>query len=481
MKKTGLFIFLMASMILFSMAVSQSAADINMPDVSEIKKWKVPVDDPKPFIKNGFYKHFLTPEQYKKMTYDIASMKQAWAQIVGFKAPDVVGKIAPEIKPGKYTYKDKEKYPGLKELMPPFLYEMFDQGGPPLAGKFPEITIVPTQQYYYAMPVAEATKKYAGQTKLDEAGYIINSSYNAGYPFPRPSGKFKGQQICYNMQKRYLEFESFAALALTCSYNKNLKPDTMDSWAISYGVRASGRVQMEPFGFFDKRAEEQGEDIISVVSFFAPRDLYGNISSLTNFISPHKLDNSLMYFNLLRRVRKMTASDTQDAFGGTDVDSDTGYFAGFQQKMTPNQFPMEYKVIAEREYLVLAMDFDGDTYFDSNTKEMHNVRFERRPLWVVECKELDNNYIYSRRVVYFDRETLLPIGYENHDQRGRLWRSSAPVRIFLPDMGVIITGIGTYWDNLDKHTTIGLSLALPIPEVKRNDVDLGALIRRSRK
>lgn len=114
----------------------------------------------------------------------------------------------PEIKPGKYSYKDKEKFPGLKELMIPHHYKRFNPGGPPFAGNFPEITVVPTKQYYWALPIAEATKNNMGKTKLDDQGYIIDNTYVSGYPFPRPSGKFKVQQIMYNWVKRYSNGES---------------------------------------------------------------------------------------------------------------------------------------------------------------------------------------------------------------------------------------------------------------------------------
>ena len=56
---------------------------------------------------------------------------------MGFRAPDLVGKIAPEIKPGKYTYKDVQNNPGFKQLMWPDLYKRIKPGGPPMPGASP--------------------------------------------------------------------------------------------------------------------------------------------------------------------------------------------------------------------------------------------------------------------------------------------------------------------------------------------------------
>lgn len=83
-----------------------------LPAMSELLKHKKFYDDPRPFLKTFGPKQVLPPELWAELSYDIDKMKDAWAEVVGFRSPDLVGKIAPEIKPGKYTYKDLEKYPG---------------------------------------------------------------------------------------------------------------------------------------------------------------------------------------------------------------------------------------------------------------------------------------------------------------------------------------------------------------------------------
>ncbi|RPJ01737.1 MAG: hypothetical protein EHM36_13140, partial [Deltaproteobacteria bacterium] len=125
--------------------------------IKELEKYKAPLDDPSPFYKNveGFRK-VMPPEAYKKVTYDVETMKRVWAETIGFRAPDVVGKVFPEIKPGKYTYKDKEKLPFAK-MMWKHLYDRFNlppKSGPRHVCYFTEIEIVPTRQYYHALPAA---------------------------------------------------------------------------------------------------------------------------------------------------------------------------------------------------------------------------------------------------------------------------------------------------------------------------------------
>ena len=98
----------------------------------ELRKFKGPVDDPSPIYKKlEGYKKIIPPDVYKKVTYDVEAMKKTWAETVGFRAPDVVGKVAPEIKPGKYTYKDKAKFP-FEKLMWKHMYDRFNP--PPTSG-----------------------------------------------------------------------------------------------------------------------------------------------------------------------------------------------------------------------------------------------------------------------------------------------------------------------------------------------------------
>ena len=287
--------------------------------LDQFSKAKAFYDDPRPWIATDLNpKNIMPPETYGKMTYDIEAMKQIWAEIVGFKAPDVVGKVAPEIKPGKYTYRDKEKYPGLKDLMIPIHYEQFNPGMPPHAGNFPEIEIVPTNQYYFALPIAEANKKYMGMVKQDDQGYLIPETYVAGKPFPRPSGEFKAQQVMYNWEKRYIGSDSYYLLQTYRGYDKNLKED-YDATAKYWLLRTCGRVFFPPYGWYDERAQNRGEKSSMLMSILGPRDQYGNVITSTKFTAPDNFDQILIYISTLRRVRKLSGSDTQDGAVGAEI------------------------------------------------------------------------------------------------------------------------------------------------------------------
>ena len=126
----GCMVFLLTVIFSSPVVFAQEMYGINFPKLAEYKKF---YDDPRPLFKDLPYEDILSPEEYAKLVHDEDAMKRIWADVVGFQAPDVVGKIAPEITPGTYSYKDKDKYPGIEKLMYPNLYKRFKPGGPPHA------------------------------------------------------------------------------------------------------------------------------------------------------------------------------------------------------------------------------------------------------------------------------------------------------------------------------------------------------------
>jgi hypothetical protein len=440
-------------------------------------KQKASFDDPRPVMANLSFKKILPSDVYSKLTYDVEAMKRSWADVVGFKAPDVVGKIAPDIKPGTYTYKDKERYPGFKELMWQDAYKRFAAGGPPHVGNMPEIKVVPTRQYYWALPIAEATKMNTGKTALDKDGYLVDQSYEAGHPFPRPSGKFKATEIIYNWLKCYYNGDSTIILANPMGFTKGLKKD-FDGVSSFVFLRLQGRVLTEPHGWLDKRASERREfNSVSMLDD-APRDRYGNVFNSLQYTDPNKFDQDLVFINAMRRIRKMSATDTQDPVAGQDIIYDDNQ--GFSQKLTPRRYPYKIELIGEREYLVPAPTIDGSRYLSSKDFAFYNMEFERRPVYVVKMVQQDRTYVYSTRILYIDQETFLLYYIENYDQKGRLYRTMDNFPGFYPEMGVFFSTGFLARDHIDLHSTYGRHFAFPAKWLSRENIDMGALTKKGK-
>lgn len=441
-----------------------------VPTFVDFQKAKKFYDDPRSVYAGPLsLKNRVPKELYEKLVFPVGEMKKEWADVVGFKAPDVVGKKSPEVKPGKYTYKDLEKNPGLKKLFWPAIESRIKPGGAPFAGNIPSFEIIATQQLYHSLPVARYTKKNASKIKTDAKGYLVPESWEGGFPFPKPAGKFKALQIMYNVEKRYSSFDaSFFLFQAVNGYRKDLSVD-YDGAIQVRSLKTSGRLAVEPYGRLDDRAGKRGEVRNFVMDYLKPRDSIGTAMSALYYTDPKKSDLLMVYVPSLRRIRMLTSSDSQDAIQGQDLIYDDN--DGFLQKLSPTRFPYEWKVVEETEYL--APFFDGTEYVTEKGLEYHNVKFMRRPIYVVEGTQMDKNYIYSKRVFYVDRETFMFYTVMNYDQKGRLYRTFEAGFKFEPEMGVFHTGGASTLlkDHIDTHSCILVSYDIPA-FWKRRDVSL---------
>ncbi len=443
----------------------------------QFEKAKAFYDDPQPVIEKLSWKKLLPPKVYAELTYDVESMKKGWAELVDFRTPDVVGKIAPEIKLGKYTYEDKDKFPGLQELMWPTMYNRFKPGGPPHCGNFPEIEVVPTKQYYMSIPVIEATRANLGKAELDEKGYLIEETYEGGVPFPRPEGNFKPQQIVYNWVKNYLNPENACTLIRAKGYTAGLMED-FNSKATVWQVRLHSRVTIPPYGWFDEQARKSGETMAFTYYPLSPRDLYGNLITNTMFRGWDNFDQFLIYIAQLRRIRKISGTDTQDiAVGQDNIYEDSNMWS---QKITPFRNPYSYGLIMEREYLVPAYTEKGSEYLSQKNLEWHNLKFERRPCYVLELTQLDRSYVYGTRILYIDKETFALLEMVNYDQKGRLYRTQFSMYAWHPEFGNYAIFQNLQADHLDLHSTWAILLCHPATWITRKHVSMNHLIKKGK-
>jgi len=420
-----------------------------LPGFKEILTLKANYDDRTDLLENYHPENILPPDVWKWLHFDVAEMKKQTAEILGFTAPEQVGIIAPEIEPGTYSYKDLEQHPGLKNLFPPAIQQSFRKGGTPFVCSIMDFEIQPTRQLHWALPVCELTRKNMGKTRLDKDGYIIARSWQGGCPFPRPSGKFKAQQVYYNMEKRGA-WDSARLTCETLSFNKKLKQETCTRLNVNT-IRLMGRSIFPPFGWFDRRAEKRGESGCTTTELFEPSKLRGIILMSLRYDDPNKMHTAMVYVPMLKRVRKIDSTDTEGRLF-------------FGQKISPRRYPYEFEIIEEREFL-LPISYDkADVWVDKgNGYTIRNLAFQRRACYVLQMTQLDTDYVYSKRIYYVDKETFAPVCGEFYDQKGRLYRVFNRSSVYLPECGAG-TVFGTpAWDidHVDMKSNYQMPVLMP--------------------
>jgi len=438
------------------------APESYMPHPSEVPDIKKATDDPRDLTVTYALKDVVPPEIMKLLTFDQEKMKKGSVELLGFTAPELVGKIAPEIKSGHYTYKDLEKYPGFKELFPPEFVMHIKEPGPPFVCSIPDFEIIPTVQYHHCLPYIELTKQNLGKTKLDKDGYIVPRSWEGGIPFPRPSGKFKAQQVYYSFEKKGCDsFNRNFFLSLESNgYDRNLYMDKRTT-AIVCNTMFMGRFLFPPYGWFDERAERNGEFYAFAYVNFEPRAMRGLGVLNYHYDDPNKMDRLMIYVPSLRRIRTMSATDTQDPQGDLTYD-DSNMMA---QKITSKKYPYKFDIIAEREYLMPTTYGRSPLWVDSkNYYAIREVEFQRRPCYVLQMTQLDSNYLYSKRVLYIDKETFVSLFAAYYDQKGNLYRTQCYTGYtFFPEIGqsTVYGGIVSQHDYVDLHSTFQVLFGIP--------------------
>ncbi|MBW1894897.1 MAG: hypothetical protein JRI91_14560, partial [Deltaproteobacteria bacterium] len=164
------------------------------------------------------------------------------------------------------------------------------------------------------------------------------------------------------------------------------------------------------------------------------------------------------------------------------------------QKITPERYPYKFEIIEEREYLMPVEYNTGKVWIDSkNGYALREAQFMRRPCYVLQMTKLDKNYVYSKRVLYIDKETFrsvfLYIDKEtfrsvfsaNYDQEGRLYRTQIYLTAFMPDTGQIAS-YGSHilqFDHLDLHSSFQMPIPFPASFARR-DFTIEYLINRGK-
>jgi hypothetical protein len=142
----------------------------------------------------------------------------------------------------------------------------------------------------------------------------------------------------------------------------------------------------------------------------------------------------------------------------------------------------KFEIIGEREYLMPIQYNRAESWIDSkNGYAFRGVQFMRRPCYILQMTQLDPYYVYSKRIIYIDKETFVSFLSANYDQRGRLYRSQIFTRTFMADTGHI-SSYGTFSlmiDHSDLHSTFSMPISFPAP-FERKEFTIQSLVKRGK-
>ncbi len=239
-----------------------------------------------------------------------------------------------------------------------------------------------------------------------------------------------------------------------------------------------GRTLFPPYNWLDGHAKRSGDYRALTSVTLEPRSQRGTVLINHSYEDPAKNDRWMVYVPSLRRNRKLNPTDTQDASGDMTYDDLTLV----SQKITPERYPYKFEIIEEREFLLPIAYDTGKVWIDSKKGyELREVQFMRRPCYVLQMTQLDKNYVYSKRVLYIDKETFRSVFSANYDQEGRLYRTQIYLTSFMSDFGQIASyGSQIFqFDHLDLHSSFQMPIPFP-SSFARRDFTIEYLINRGK-
>jgi len=290
-----------------------------------------------------------------------------------------------------------------------------------------EMDIVPYEPVPIPADYRAATEKYSSQVQLSKEKSLIN--WVAGKPFPNidVNDPEAATKVMYNFERTHY-FSETLYLNLTDAdtgalhRNANNEPvyvverHFIPEWLRV--LRFQGRLKNDP------RPEILPNDDqvfykAGLYPLIEPFDLKGVGGVSFRYLDQKKHDDTWLYLPQLRRVRRLSTAQRSDALFGQDIDIDSfGGYAG--------QIPwFEWRLLGEKPMLA---SMHGQRLPPEPCKGDGGMTFcepwEMRPsVYVVEGRPLMQNYAFSKRVIYVDKETNLIPTSDLYDGNGELWKN----------------------------------------------------------
>jgi hypothetical protein len=339
----------------------------------------------------------------------------------------------------------------VKGLIPddlyPFTVESFDGL---------KMNIVEPEHYPPHPKYLQATIDYACQAKLDDEGRLID--YTAGQPFPysewakeatghkcdlTPDDPQFALKLAWNVNYRWQGGSGLNLPHWGFSYMRNRGKET---WRLAQGeyrrTYFSHRADLLP----ETTMLEEGTPV-EWAEFFdvkTPFDLRGTMFLLFRYTEQGREDDTWAYIPALRRVRRIAATQKSDSLLGTEFALEDFYiFAGYvwehQWEFQGEQTvlgPMNSRRVCfpsiigtEEATRATGMTRLGtrDEWFNCKYGPYGALPFveetwQKRSAFQLDDVPRQRGHPYSRKKIWYDKETMMPIYSIMYDRAGQPFR-----------------------------------------------------------
>ncbi len=286
-------------------------------------------------------------------------------------------------------------------------------------GRGATLDVVDTQPAPMEPRRQQATERYSSQVRL-AADKRSMENYVAGIPFPSVTTDDPDVAV-----KVVFNFE--ARIAVDDLDIRKSSCDTADLGEA--GVRIEkhylsdhlrrlfyvGRLHNEPMPTW---ATQEGFRYREMVAgLIEPFDLKGAGYTYARYLSPSRQDDSWVYYPSSRRVRRLSTAQRSEGIFGTDIDLDS--FQGY----SGNPAWTEWKYLGSKPILGSLHARNHPQKFEAPPADFFpDDVWEVRDVHIIVGTPITGGGVFSRRVLYIDKESLLAPYAEIYDLDGGLWK-----------------------------------------------------------
>jgi hypothetical protein len=356
--------------------------------------------------------------------------KADWTEKVGFK-PDL---SIPGYKAGMTI--DASNFSSFKKLVPAGLEVLISKYK--LSLQTTAYKAVHPSDGYIA-----ATNKYLGQPQLIDIGSEARKTgiknYTAGLPFPNPK---TGLEVAWNYQYSYNGDDGTFHYGVYWISAKD-GVERWEEWVWEYIIRTINRTDIAPLPAIEQFLKKNIQ-YTSMTYAIQPYDKRGFGALYSRYVEP-KDQEGWIYVPTMKRELRNTFGSKGDAWNSTDLlYEDVRGFMGYPEWM--NWKLVEKKTILATMHSGIPLGKEArDKVFDFDTWPHWNpkMKWEPRPVYVVEVTPKFKDYPYSKMVMYIDAETYYIVLKEAYDKKGKLWKVLINAYNESKDMTKYPPGIGT--------------------------------------
>ncbi len=271
--------------------------------------------------------------------------------------------------------------------------------------------VVPYRPYTLSKGFIEATQKNSVSSRLDDKDMLVGYGTSSGIPFPQPK---TGIEMAWNFDSNtrgdsHHEIQFGTVVDCKSGFERTSEQHRWELFWI-------GRYDVPPVPVIEKEKNPRGIARSFFQRMAAPADFIDTTILEIKYIEPKRGEDLWVYTAMFRRIRRYANNQRTDSIDGTDMiyDDQDGWYT----HLIHNTY--DYKGRAD---LLVARHQDPEKLEKAEGQGYWNgIQRERANHWVLEVKNKDKNYIYSRQLWYLDPETWQMNFKVMYNRQGQLWK-----------------------------------------------------------